>query len=319
MLAVGFTNTNALIMLVTYGLCFGVELCMNNKLPPYMTRYYGFNPKIAGPISACFGLMNIFARSWGGILSDWCNKKYGMRGRITAMWIVQTIEGVFCILMGLVTVNAVSPDDKIRDGFGAVRIPGVYEAGGVSYVLNGSDFQIGLCASDLVAAPPTALVDGVVTEMPVAVDSLIMIRDPDRECIHHASSLGLTMFLMICFSICVQMAEGLHYGIVPYISRPALGVCSGMVGAGGNLGALMGSKYWVGARHLDEGFVNLGIIICSVSVIMHFIFFPGEGGILLPKTLKYNPQLLSCGSTGMKGSDETVFDGVKDEPVISKA
>merc|ERR1719258_246518 len=32
----GFTNTNALIMLLTYGLCFGVELCMNNKLVPYL-------------------------------------------------------------------------------------------------------------------------------------------------------------------------------------------------------------------------------------------------------------------------------------------
>merc|ERR1719454_422460 len=36
----GFSNTNALIMLVTYGLCFGVELCMNNKLVPYINQYY---------------------------------------------------------------------------------------------------------------------------------------------------------------------------------------------------------------------------------------------------------------------------------------
>merc|ERR1719326_2262710 len=48
-LALGFSNTNALIMLVTYGLCFGVELCMNNKLTPYMTRYYGLKPSEAGP------------------------------------------------------------------------------------------------------------------------------------------------------------------------------------------------------------------------------------------------------------------------------
>ena len=36
---------------------------MNNKLTPYFTRYYGMNRRIAGPLAACFGLMNIFARS----------------------------------------------------------------------------------------------------------------------------------------------------------------------------------------------------------------------------------------------------------------
>merc|ERR1719197_706520 len=103
--ALGFSNTNALIMLVTYGLCFGVELCMNNKLVPYFTRYHGMVPTVAGPLGACFSLMNLFARSWGGILSDWANKKTGIKGRILSMWIIQTIEGVFCILMGLVTVG----------------------------------------------------------------------------------------------------------------------------------------------------------------------------------------------------------------------
>ena len=107
------------------------------------------------------------------------------------------------------------------------------------------------------------------------------------------------------------MAEGLHYGIVPYISRPALGVCSGMVGAGGNLGALLSTKYFVGPILLDEGFVRLGIIICTVSLIMHGIFFPGEGGILLPKTLNYNPQLIKE-KEGQRGSDELDFSAMKD-------
>ena len=71
----GFSNTNALIMLVTYGLCFGVELCMNAKLTPYFTRYYAFPTSVASPLGACFSLMNLFARSWGGLLSDFMNKK----------------------------------------------------------------------------------------------------------------------------------------------------------------------------------------------------------------------------------------------------
>ena len=58
-------------------------------------------------------------------------------------------------------------------------------------------------------------------------------RDGDAmNCIQHQeNAVGLAVFCLICFSICVQAAEGLHYGIVPYVSRPALGVVSGMVGA----------------------------------------------------------------------------------------
>merc|ERR1719440_1035858 len=140
----------------------------------------------------------------------------------------------------------------------------------------------------------------------MAVDSLIMVQDPDPACVHNQGTLGTTMLVMIFFSICVQMAEGLHFGIVPYISRPALGVCSGMVGAGGNLGALISSKYIVGARDLDFGFCKLGIVIVAGSLIMHGIFFPGEGGMLLPKTFPYNPQLIKE-EEGQKGSDELDF------------
>merc|ERR1719284_1749509 len=184
--ALGFSNTNALIMLVTYGLCFGVELCMNNKLVPYFTRYYAMPPTTAGPLGACFSLMNLFARSWGGLLSDYASKKCGMRGRITAMWVVQTIEGFFCILMGLVTVGMDGPDEA---GFSAITTQGVYvDDSGTEYLVN-----------------------GIVTNMPMSANTLIMIKDPAANCVHNGGTLGTTMLVMIMFSICVQMAEGLHF------------------------------------------------------------------------------------------------------------
>merc|ERR1719331_2925842 len=49
---------------------------------------------------SCFGLMNPFARSLGGIASDLTASKYGMRGRLWALWIMQTLEGGLCIVMG---------------------------------------------------------------------------------------------------------------------------------------------------------------------------------------------------------------------------
>merc|ERR1712060_295648 len=84
---------------------------MNNIVAPYYTEYHGLSPQISGLFASFFGLMNIFARSLGGILSDWSNKKYGMRGRLWSTWIIQTIEGGFCIAMASVTMGMTSPDD----------------------------------------------------------------------------------------------------------------------------------------------------------------------------------------------------------------
>ena len=146
----------------------------------------------------------------------------------------------------------------------------------------------------------------MLSPFPVAVDTRIIIRDPSPECVHNQATLGTTMVTMIMFSVCVQMAEGLHFGIVPYISRPALGVVSGMVGAGGNTGALISSKYIIGGKNFDQGFIYLGIVIIIGNLLMMGIFFPGEGGILLPKSFPYNPQLIKE-TTGQKGSDELDF------------
>ena len=65
----------------------------------------------------------------------------------------------------------------------------------------------------------------------------------------------------------MQAAEGLHYGIVPYVSRPALGVVSGMVSAGGSLGAVI--ALWTffkgGDIRLDEAFLRLGMMVCVLQ------------------------------------------------------
>jgi len=46
------------------------------------------------------------------------------------------------------------------------------------------------------------------------------------------------MFL-ICFSLSVQMAEGATFSVVPFINKKAIGSISGIVGAGGNVGAFL--------------------------------------------------------------------------------
>jgi len=312
---IGFSNTNAWIMLVTYGLCFGVELTMNNKLVAYFERYYAIANETAGPLGATFSLMNLFARSWGGILSDVVAKKYGMRGRITAMWVVQTLEGLMCIFLGLVTVGYDSPDEmKYR---GLPKVNSTWETTyGTTFTFDQPKLQVNICGSKLNRSPTHGWVNNVLTPMPIDANTLIIMKDPADNCIHAQDTLWLTILMIICFSICVQMAEGLHFGIVPYISRPALGVVSGMVGAGGNAGALIAGQFIIGAGKkgnlgpLDDGFIRLGGIIMGVSMIMHFIYFPKEGGILTPPGLGFDPQIIKP-DADQKGADELNFDKAK--------
>merc|ERR1719240_671036 len=271
----GFSNTNAWIMLVTYGLCFGVELCMNNKLVPYFERYYAFPNEIAGPLGATFSLMNLFARSWGGILSDYLGARWGLRGRITGMWVIQTLEGIMCIVLGLITQPYDSPDDA--KFVGAPKVNATYISNyGESYVITDPTLMVKPCASGLIRSPATALKNGISVAMPMDANTLITVRDNDTpNCVHSAGTVGATLACILIFSLFVQMAEGLHFGIVPYISRPALGVVSGMVGAGGNAGALITGQFVVGnSGNLDDGFVRLGFVILLGSMLMHFIYFP---------------------------------------------
>ena len=53
-----------------------------------------------------------------------------------------------------------------------------------------------------------------------------------------ATTLTLAIPLMITFAMFVKMSNGATYAVVPFINRRALGAVSGIVGAGGNLGAV---------------------------------------------------------------------------------
>jgi NNP family nitrate/nitrite transporter-like MFS transporter len=53
-----------------------------------------------------------------------------------------------------------------------------------------------------------------------------------------ATTLSLAIPLMIVFAMFVKMSNGATYAVVPFINRRALGAVSGIVGAGGNVGAV---------------------------------------------------------------------------------
>ena len=113
---VGFSNINAWIFTLTYGMCFGVELTMNNVAAKYFYTYHGMTVRLAGICASMWGMMNLFARSIGGYLSDWAYGKWGIRGRLWCCWAVQTLEGVFCIILGAITVGYSAPHSSSVGG-----------------------------------------------------------------------------------------------------------------------------------------------------------------------------------------------------------
>jgi len=117
------------------------------------------------------------------------------------------------------------------------------------------------------------------------------------------------MLLVVLFSLCVQAAEGLHYGVVPYVSRPALGVVSGMVGAGGNTGAVIaGLAFFKGQYRTDLGFIYMGIMVMAITALLFFVYFPESGSMLFKAggLGSYDPQIIKP-PEGYEGADKMNF------------
>jgi len=94
----------------------------------------------------------------------------------------------------------------------------------------------------------------------------------------NAPNLGSSIAVMVFFSIFVQAAEGSTYGIVPYVNPPVTGSIAGIVGAGGNVGAVC---FGIGFRQLDAKMALqvMGIVILISSVMTAVIFIQGHAGM----------------------------------------
>ena len=334
-LKVGASNINAWILTATYGFCFGVELTMSNVAAFYFYVYHGMTPLLSSvfgaphvarrgpthimttspfiaPVRAAsiFGLVNIVARSLGGMWSDWSDKHFGMRGRIWSLWFWQSVQGALCILMALVTINLRAPNDVDEKINGWVQIDGNWTelaAPSGSDAFTGKEYQIVPCGTlslKLTDAMKSAL-GGVWADQGTVVLTQAPGAAGGDGCISNSGTVGLVVFIMFLFSVAVQMAEGLTFGVVPYVSRPALGVVSGMVGAGGNLGAVIATSVFFkgSAMRTDDGILYLGITILAVTLSCFALYFPESGGMLFKAgAIKYDPQLIKP-PAGYRGAD----------------
>lgn len=184
-------------LFIIYAACFGIELTINNIAAIYYMDNFSLGLKTAGLVAGLFGLMNIFARTLGGFISDRFVRVGGLRGRVRWLFIALLVEGVALVF------------------FSQMRV------------------------------------------------------------------IALAIPMMIVFSLFVQMSEGATYSVVPFINKKALGAVAGIVGAGGNMGAvaagfLMRSE----AISYSQGFLILGGLV-SLAAFFTFLvrFKPAEEAV----------------------------------------
>jgi NNP family nitrate/nitrite transporter-like MFS transporter len=88
---------------VLYGSCFGIELTIDNIAALYFVDYFRLDLQSAGFLAGSFGMMNVFARALGGIVSDRCGLRWGLRGRALLLGATIGLEGLAMICFSRAT------------------------------------------------------------------------------------------------------------------------------------------------------------------------------------------------------------------------
>lgn len=212
------------MLFLQYAGCFGVELTINNSMTSYLFRNFlkdsqecssldaftdftnstkeseyltecsVLGKNNAAMIAGLFGLMNLFARALGGLLSDRLNRILNMRGRILTQFGCLLGEGICLIVFSRITsVEAAIP-------------------------------------------------------------------------------------MLILFSVFVQSSEGASFALVPFMCKN-VGAVAGIVGAGGNAGAVSWATMLRAVESTREAYLYLGFIVIGTAFLS--FLYPVKGTYLL--------------------------------------
>jgi NNP family nitrate/nitrite transporter-like MFS transporter len=173
-----------------YAASFGMELTIDNIAALYFTDYFHLALTAAGFVAASFGMMNLFARALGGIVSDRCNRRWGLRGRVALLSCTILGEGLGLML------------------FSRMRL------------------------------------------LPLAIGAMMLA------------------------GLFVKMSNGAVYSIVPFVNKRALGAVAGIVGAGGNAGAVLaGFLFKTSSITWPQALLILGAVITGIASLTALVRF----------------------------------------------
>ncbi|MBN9380028.1 MAG: NarK family nitrate/nitrite MFS transporter [Chitinophagaceae bacterium] len=84
-----------------------------------------------------------------------------------------------------------------------------------------------------------------------------------------AGTFALAIIFMLSFALFLKMANGATYGIVPFINEKNIGLISGVVGAGGNLGGMLfGFLFKSESISYVQAFTYIGISVVIISLVI---------------------------------------------------
>ena len=89
----------------------------------------------------------------------------------------------------------------------------------------------------------------------------------------NSGGLVLAITMMFFFGLCLKMANGATYSIVPFINQKAVGSVAGIVGAGGNVGAMLigflfkSMTYSAAFLYLGSGVFAVGLVVLVVRLM----------------------------------------------------
>jgi NNP family nitrate/nitrite transporter-like MFS transporter len=185
-------NYRVWILFGAYAACFGIEIFIHNIVAMYYVEHFSFGLKEAGLAAGIFGLLALFARALGGIVSDKVAIKKGLDGRTKVLFTMILMEGLFLILF---------------------------------------------------------------SQMNTAV---------------------LAILVMTVFALFTHMACGATYALVPFIDRDALGGVAGIIGAGGNVGAVAAGFLLKGMLDIQTCLMALGGLVVIAAGFVLVIRFSVE-------------------------------------------
>ncbi|MDT3405272.1 MFS transporter [Mucilaginibacter terrae] len=89
-----------------------------------------------------------------------------------------------------------------------------------------------------------------------------------------AGTLMAAIVAMLTFALFLKMSNGATYGIVPFVNQKNVGLVSGIVGAGGNLGGMLfGFLFKSSTISYGEAFTYIGYTVIVVAVIVFITRF----------------------------------------------
>ncbi|GLQ99198.1 MFS transporter [Dyella mobilis] len=91
-----------------------------------------------------------------------------------------------------------------------------------------------------------------------------------------AQSAGIAVTAMIVFGLFTHLACGATYALVPFIDRQAIGGVAGIVGAGGNVGALAAGLMLRGTGSVPYVFALLGCFVIAGALCALAVRFSAE-------------------------------------------